>query len=206
MRIGEFARAFTRSPAGIGSIFLGAGAGAAAAILGGPPAVAAAIGVAGAAGAFALSLATGVGQRAAAAEAERGNERKAQERVAAAKAARARLAALRIARPEVAAARDLVVLEAGSFVEACSRARSWDPEGVAAIEESLADVDAWLKEADATAVERRFDLPDADPFPAAAERTAAALRGKAAAVAAARSRVSGEIPGSDRIAIEEELK
>jgi hypothetical protein len=206
MRFSEFARAFSRSPAGIGSLFLGALAGAAALFLGAGAALAALAGVALFAAVVALSLATGVGQRAAAAELERGNEGKAAERVAAAKACRSRLAAIRIARPEVAAARDLAALEAGSFVEACSRAKSYDPEGVAAIEAALALVDAWLKEADAAAVERRFDLPDADPFPAAAERTAAAIREKAAAIAAARERVSGEAPASVRVAIEEELK
>jgi len=206
MRLSEFARAYSRSPAGIGSLFLGIGCGCVALFLGGSLAIAATVGLAGIGAAFALALATGAGQRAAAAELERGSAGKSASRVAAAKAARARLASLRIARPEIVAARDLAVLEAGSFIEACSRAGSYDPEGVAAIEDSLAIVDAWLKEADASAVERRFDLPDADPFPAAAERTAALLREKASVVAAARGRVSGEVPPSDRIAIEEELK
>jgi hypothetical protein len=206
MRPAEFSRALIRSPAGIGSLFLGVCAGSASLVLGLSAAAAVAVGLAGLAVSVAVSLATGVGQRAAAAELERGNEGKAAERVAAAKAARARLAALRIADPAIAAARDLVALEAGSFVEACSREASYDPEGVAAVEDSLGLVDAWLKEADASAVERRFDLPDADPFPDAARRTAAALKDKAAVLAAARARVSGEAPPSDRIAIEEELK
>jgi hypothetical protein len=206
MRPVEFSRALLKSPVGIGSLFLGVCAGAAALLLGLSAAASAAVGLGCLAVSAGLSLATGVGQRAAAAELERGNEGKAAGRIAAAKAARSRLAALRIASPEIAAARDLVALEAGSFVESCSRAASYDPLGVAAIEDSLALVDAWLKEADATAIERRFDLPDADPFPEAAKRTVAALKDKAAALAAARARVSGEAPPSDRIAIEEELK
>jgi hypothetical protein len=206
MRPVEFSRALLKSPAGIGSLFFGVCAGSAALVLGLSAVAAAAIGVACLAALVALSLATGVGQRAAASELERGNEAKAAAHAASAKAARTRLAALRIASPEIAAARDLVALEAGSFVEACARAASYDPEGVAAIEDSLALVDAWLKEADATAIERRFDLPDADPFPEAARRTVAALKDKAATLAAARARLSGEVPPSDRIAIEEELK
>ena len=99
-----------------------------------------------------------------------------------------------------------MVLEAGRFVEDCGRARTWDPEGVAAIVDSLALVDGWLKEADESSVERRFATPDANPFPDAARRTAQALREKAAIVAARRSAATGEMPGTDRIAIEEELK
>ncbi len=206
MRIGAFARAFSRSPAGIGAVFTGLASGGAALFLGGGPLLAAAA----AAGAFALvvaaALASGAAQRAASAELEREGAAKAAGRLADARRLRDRLAALRIARPEVAKARDLVVLESGSFIEECGRAGSYDPVGAAAIEESLGLIDAWLKEADASAIERRFDLPDADPIPDAAGRVAAALREKAAAIAAGRSRVSGGTLPSDRIAIEEELR
>jgi hypothetical protein len=67
-------------------------------------------------------------------------------------------------------------------------------------------VNAWLKEADEASIERRFGLPDANPFPEAARRTAAALAAKAALVSARRAAAIGEIPGADQIAIEEELK
>jgi len=206
MRIDAFARAFFRSPAGIGAVFLGLGSGGAALFLGGGPFLAAAAAAGAVAAVVGAALASGAAQRAASAELEREDAAKAASRLDSARGLRSRLAALRIARPEVAKARDLVVLEAGSFIEECGRAGSYDPAGIAAIEESLELVDAWLKEADASATERRFELPDADPIPDAAGKIAAALRGKAAAIAAGRSRVSGGMLPSDRIAIEEELR
>ncbi len=154
----------------------------------------------------AAALASGFAQRAAVSEAGRAGGAQADSRLSEAASARARLAALRIAEPSVAQARDLVVLEAGRLVEDCRRAGTYDPEAVQAAVDSLGLVDAWLKEADSSAIERRFDLPDADPFPEAAKRTAEALRGKAALIASGRARAVGEPPPSDRMAIEEELK
>ena len=105
-----------------------------------------------------------------------------------------------------AAARDLVVLEAGRYVESASATGLRDPHAAAALEESIALVDAWLREADETASERRFGGGDAHPFPEAAARVAAALRDKAAALVRARDAVSAGPAGADRLAAEEELK
>ncbi len=206
MDIREFSLAYARSPFGIGSCLAALAAGAAARLLGSSPlgSVLAALGAF--AALLALALAFGVGQRAAVAELGRESGSRAAARLAEAASARARLAALRLAQPEVAAARDLLVLEAGRLVEDCRRAGTYDPEGVQAVVDSLALVDAWLKEADESSVERRFELPDANPFPEAAKRTAQALREKAIVVSARRAAAVGEIPGADRIAIEEELK
>lgn len=205
MEIREFSRAYAKSPLGIASFFVAVGA-ALAARLGGATMALSLLAALGAFAALAiLGLALGIGQRAAAAELGREAGAKAAARLSEAADARKRLAALRLAEPRVASARDLLVLEAGSFVEDCARAGSYDPEGVAAVVDSLALVDAWLKEADESSIERRFDLPDANPFPEAAERTARVLREKAALVASRRAAVTGEIPVADRIAIEEEL-
>jgi hypothetical protein len=206
MDLRRFARAYILSPLGLGSLLIALGSGLAARLLGASLPAACALGFGLLVVIFLASLALGFGQRAAFAELERAQAEKSRARLAEAADARKRLAAIRIAQPEVAAARDLLVLEAGSFVEGCGRAGTYDPEGVAAIVDSLALVDAWLKEADESSIERRFDLPDANPFPEAAERTARALRDKALLVAARRSAAVDEVPGADRIAIQEELK
>jgi hypothetical protein len=206
MDIREFSRAYARSPLGILSLVAALGA-AFAAYLAGAGAALSALALIGVLAAFlAVGLALGAGQRAAASELEREAGAKAAARLAQAAEARRRLAALRISEPEVARARDALVLEAGSFVEACGRKGTYDPEGVEAILGSLELVDAWLKEADESSVEKRFGLPNANPFPQAAVRTAEALRGRAALVAARRAAATGEIPGADRLSIEEELK
>jgi hypothetical protein len=139
-------------------------------------------------------------------ESGRASLAKSESRLGTAADARKRLAGIRLTEPALAAARDLLVLEAGRFVEDCRLAGTYDPVGVEAIVDSLALVDAWLKEADESSVERRFGLADEHPFPEAAGRTAEALRAKAALVSARRAEATGEIPGADRIAIEEELK
>lgn len=206
MDIREFSRSYARSPLGIGSIIAAVAAGAGAGFLGAPLGFSLLVGIGTFAALLVLALGLGLGQRAAVAEGDRESGAKAASHVEAAAQARRRLSAMRLAVPELAAARDLLVLEAGNFIEACGRARTWDPEGVDAIVDSLALVDAWLREADESSVEKRFALPDATPFPDSAARTAQALRDKARLVSARRASISGEISGDDRLAIEEELK
>jgi hypothetical protein len=206
MNAREFFRAYARSPLGIGSFIVALCAGALTVVAGLPFVVA----IAAAAGAFALflvaGLASGFAQRSAVAESARDAEAAAEEKLAQAAEARRRLASLRLTDPEIAAARDLFVLEAGRLVEDCRRAGTYDPVGVAAVSDSLDIVDAWLREADESSVEKRFGLADEHPFPEAAKRTVEALRAKAALVSARRAAATGEVPGADRIAIEEELK
>ena len=202
----SFLRSYVKSPLGIGSILAAVVVGAAALLLGLTFLLSILVAIAAFAILLVLGLAVGAGQRAAVAETDREAGGKAAERLAQAADARKRLATLRLPPGEVASARDLLVLEAGRFVEDCGRAKTWDPEGVAAIIDSLALVDGWLKEADESSVERRFATPDANPFPDAARRTAQALRDKASVVTARRAAATGEMPGTDRIAIEEELK
>ncbi len=202
----EFFWRYSRSPWGIGSAFVALGAGGASMAIGAGPLGGLGVAVAVAAGSIILSLATGIGQRAAVAEGERAAEGRAAERLDAAAAARARLAALRLPEGEVAKARDLIVLEAGRLVDAFVVSRGCDPEAAQAVLDSLELVDAYQRERDQASTERRFGLPDADPFPEAERRTAEALRGKAALIAARRAGAAGEIPPADLIAIEEELK
>jgi hypothetical protein len=206
MDIRGFARAYAKSPLGIGSLFAALGAGLAARLSGLSLPDSLLLGLGTLAAVCVASLAFGFGQRAATAELDREALSKAEVRLSEAAEARKRLASLRLGEPELAGARDLLVLEAGRFVEDCRRAGTYDPEGVQAIVDSLALVDAWLKEADESSVERRFDLADADPFPEATRRTVQALRAKAALVAAGRVSAAGEVSGADRLAIEEELK
>jgi hypothetical protein len=206
MDIRGFSKGYARSPLGIGSLFLALCAGGAARYAGLSLPLAILVGLGSLVLVLAAGLALGLGQRVAVAEAEREALAKAESRLAEAADARRRLSALRLADPAVASARDLLVLEAGRLVEDCRRAGTYDPEAVQAVLDSVDLVDGWLREADESSIERRFDMADAHPFPEAAKRTAEALRAKAALVSAGRAAAVGELPGADRIAIEEELK
>jgi len=202
----EYLRLWARSPVGIGSAALALAAGAAvgAAGAGLPLAILGAALAYGAA--LAASLVVGWGPRAAVAEAERETAAAAAARIREAAEAKRKLAVLRLADPEVAAARDLAVLEADKFLEACRSSESCDPVGAQAIADCVDIAGAWMREADASSTERRFGMPDADPFPDAAQRSAAALRDKAALISGRRSATSGEAPPSERLEIEEELR
>ncbi|MEI6875703.1 MAG: hypothetical protein WCL50_11325 [Spirochaetota bacterium] len=153
-----------------------------------------------------IGLFTGLGSRAVVAEGERAAGEHGRERMALAAENRKRLATLRLPPGPVATARDLVVLEAGRLVEGFAINGAWDPRAVQAVEDAIALVDAWQREADESATERRFDLPDAHPFPESSERVAAALREKAALISKGRAEAAGEVPAVDRMAIDEELK
>jgi hypothetical protein len=202
----QFVRAIARSPLGIGAgVFaLATGVGARFAGLGLVLSVLAGLGCLGLS-LFTL-LALGLLSRAAVAELVRTFDENSARRLAEAGVARKRLAVMRIADPVVAQARDLLVLEAGRLIEDCGKARTYDPEAVQAICDGPGLVDAWLREADERSVERRFALPDANPFPEAARRTAEVLVAKATLIAARRAAAIGEIPAADQLAIEEELK
>jgi hypothetical protein len=202
----EFFGRYARSPWGIATLFVSVLAGIVAGALGAGLPVSFLIGVAGAGATIALGFATGRGQRSAIAEADRDAASRAAARIRAASEARARLAALRLPAGEAAGARDLVVLEAGRLAETFARSGAYDPEAAQAVLDSLELADALMKERDQAATERRYNLPDAEPFPEAERRVAAALRDKAALIASRRASAAGEIPSADIMAIEEELK
>lgn len=219
MDIRAFARAYARSPLGIGSLLVALAAGLVVFARGAPLGLALLL----AFGLFslfsALALALGLGQRAAEGELDRERRGQAEGRLEEAAAARARLAAMRLSDAEAGKARDFLVLEAGNYVEACRREGGYDPEAVEAILDSLALVDAWLKEVDEASIERRFIQGAAhggdqeraahggDQEGAATAATLArALREKAAFVAGRRTAITGEVSATDRLEIEEELK
>lgn len=206
MTFSEYRRHFFRSAPGLGSLVAGPLAGLLASSLGLGAAASLLVALGLPLLLFVLGLATGAGPKAAAREAERALAARAREKLEAVSLARRRLAALRLAEPSVAAARDLLVLEAGRYLEEAQAGASYDPAAGAALEESLGLVDAWLREADESSSERRFGQADAHPFPEAAARVAASLRDKAAVVARGRDAVASGPAGNDRLAIEEELK
>jgi hypothetical protein len=206
MDVSSFLRSYCRSPLGISSFFVAVGVGASSCLLGFSAILSIVLGLGSFSAIVILSLALGFAQAAAVAESDRTEAEKARSRLAQADDARKRLVSLRLSEPGLASARDLVVLEAGKLVEDCSRRGVYDPEAVQAVLDSVELVDAYLKEADESSTERRFSMPEAHPFPEAASRAAQALREKATLIAKRREEATGEIPGADRIAIEEELK
>jgi len=206
MDLRDFSRAYARSPLGVGSFLAAVGSGFASALAGLALAAAILLGMGVFVAILAFALATGFAQKAAVSESDRDSRAAAEARLSEAASARSRLAALRLADARVSAARDLLVLEAGRFVEDCRRAGTYDPAGVEAIVGSLEIVEAWLEEADESSVEKRFGAAAEHPFPEAAERAADALRARADLVSERRSSATGEVSGADRLAIEEELK
>ena len=201
----EFLGRYLRSPWGLATLCAAPAAFAAGQALG-----AGALGSGAAAlGILALGLGFGLftdpGRKAAFAELEREAAGRAASRAAAVREARSRLAALRLPEGEAARARDLLVLEAGRLDESFAATGACDPEAAQALREGLELLGAFLRERDEASTERRFALPDAHPFPRAEERTAAALREKAALVAARRAASAGELPPADAMAIDEEL-
>jgi hypothetical protein len=164
-----------------------------------------------------LALLTGLGPKAAAREAERLASARIAAILEAAEESRSRLAGLRLPGGELASARDLCVLEAGRFIEACvareqeSPGASGDAAAAAsAVSEALGLVNAWLGELDETSIEKRFGAEDAHPLsPAsgdASSRVVAALKEKARALVRGRDLALGTPPAADSIAIEEELR
>lgn len=206
MSFREFLERYVRSPLGIAGFFLGIAAAVALLAAGLGPGLALLALLATPALALLLALATGAGQRSALREGEREARERAGLRMQAAAEARERLVRLRLPPGPVSQARDLLVLEAGRLGEEFRRSGSWDPEAAEAVIEGLSLVDAWQREADESAVERRFDLPDGNAFPEADSRVAAALREKASLIASRRAAAAGEIPPVDRVAVDEELR
>lgn len=206
MQSGEYLRWYARSALGIGSGFAGVGAAAALLMAGLPAWSAASAGVGLVFAAGTLSLAAGWGPRQALAAQEAHGRRKRAARLAEAAAVRERIAALRIPDGQVDEAARLVVLAAGEYIDACRREGSDDPLADAAIGEALELVGLFLKEKDEAATERRFGLGDADPFPGAEGRVAAALREKAATLRERRIQIDGGLPPASRMAVREEIE
>jgi hypothetical protein len=216
MTIRNYFRFLCHSALGLGALFLALTAGVLLIAGGYGPAIAA-LGFGGAVVVLvAAGFVTGLGPKAAAREGERLAALSAARKLEEGRDRLLHLSALRLADGEVAKARDLVVLEGRRFLESCPAdgkggggregGPSYDPAALAAMGEALELVDAWLRESDESAIEKRFGSKDSHPIEDGEARVAVALREKAALIVKARDLVSSEIPGSDRIAIEEELK
>ena len=154
---------------------------------------------------FIVALYSGFGPRFAAAERERRLWAAGKERLAKASAEQKRLATLRVPDPAVKKLVDLVALRSGMFLRACDTARQRDPLAEAAITQSLELVDLYLKELDDASTERRYDLPDDDPFADAVQRVSAALVEKAALLEKARMDIEGGLQREEHMAIKEQL-
>jgi hypothetical protein len=154
---------------------------------------------------FMLATYSGLGPRFAAAERDRRHWAASKEYLAVARSRQRRLASLRVPDPAVKSLVDLVAMQAGMFLGACEKAGQRDPLGEDAIAECIELVDLFLKELDDASTERRYKLPDNDPFADAKERISVALRDKASVLEKARLDMEGGLHREDRMAIKEQL-
>lgn len=202
----DFLRWYVRSPVGMGALVVSAAAGVGIGLAGASVAAAVGIGAGTFLAASAIAFASGAGAKAAVRERERDLDASLAAGIAAAAKDRDRIAALRVRDPEVASASAAFALAFGEYLDACRREGTRDPRADDAAREVLEALTAFLRELDGTATERRFDLPDADPFPEAKARTLAFLKERTAYVRERRLSVDGGLGGSDKLAIREELR
>ncbi len=116
------------------------------------------------------------------------------------------LSMLRISDAEVASAVQLVSMAADEYLEACAREKNNDPYSDAAVDEAADLVGIYFRELDEASREKRFGLPDADPFADSRDRVVTALREKAAVLREGRMKVEGGLPAAASMAIREELR
>lgn len=206
MRTRDFLRWYFRSPLGMAAIVASALLGAVLAVAGWSAAPAAGLAVA-AFLAFALvSFASGAGARATVREREREASASLAASLEAAERLGDRISSLRIPEAEVQEAVDGFSLAFGEYLDACRREGTREPAADAAAEEVLDALGVYLRELDGTSVERRFKLPDADPFRNAKERTLAYLKERTAYMRERRLYVDGGLGGGDRLSIREDLR
>lgn len=168
------------------------------------PSIAAALGLAVlSAGAAMLG---GLGARGIVAAREVKEENEVGGRIEEAERFRERLSRLRLADSEVSSALGAVVLYSGEYLDACKTARTYDPLANHALESALEVANLYLSELNEASVERRFSLPDADPFADSRIRVVAALKDHTRSIREGRIRIEGGLTARDRMAIEEELK
>lgn len=202
----DFLRWYVRSPLGLSVLAVSAAAGTVLGFFG----TAIPLAVGSGAGLFlaasAVAFASGFGAKAAVRERDRDLEVSRAAGIAAAAKDRDRIAALRIRDPALAAASAAFALVFGEYLDACRREGTRDPRADYAAREVLEALTVYLRELDGTAIERRFDLADADPFPEAKARTLAFLKERTDYVRERRLSVDGGLGGSDKLAIREELR
>ena len=202
----DYLKWYSQSPQGIGSVFAGIVAAIAMVATGIPTGLAALAGSAIVVAVGLVALVSGSGPKSAIAALEAAEARERDGKLRLAGEAREKLARLRLGEGEAAAAVGLVVLAAGEYLEACKRESRQDPLAEAALEESLAIVNIFLKEKDEAATEKRFGLDDKDPFADAEARVAAALREKAALLRERRVQIDGGLSAQGRMSVMEETE
>ncbi|NLJ45983.1 MAG: hypothetical protein GX430_05425 [Treponema sp.] len=199
-------RWYVRSPLGVSVLVVSAAAGAALGFAGAALPIAVGTGAGLFLAASAAAFVSGAGAKAAVRERERDLEASLAAGIAAASKDRDRIAALRIRDPNLASAAAAFALAFGDYLDACRREGTRDPRADDAAREVLEALTVYLRELDGTAVERRFDLDDADPFPDAEARTLAYLKERTAYVRERRLAIDGGLGGGDKLAIREELR
>ncbi len=215
MKATRFAGLFFRSVPGI--------AGLAAAFVAGAVSLAAGFGIAGALALsvstlalfFAGSIGTRRGVTALVGRRDGDLSSNVARRLETARADRAAMAAMRLVNPELARARDRLVLEAGKFLEASAARLNdrketvlplYDPAGLDTISTARALLDAAVRELDESSSERRFGGPDAHPVEDAIPRTVSLLDSGSDTLAGSRDRITGRMDASTMLAIGEEIR
>lgn len=154
---------------------------------------------------FLVLTASGLGSRLAVAGMERRRWAEAQGHLEAVRANRDRLGTIRIVDDEVKAMLRLAAERATRYLAVCASARSHDPLAEDALADCLSIADLYLKELDGASTERRYNLPDADPFADARTRTVAALRDRLAILDKSILDLEGGLTSADRMEIKETL-
>jgi hypothetical protein len=117
-----------------------------------------------------------------------------------------RIARLRLPDPEVAKTVEYLALCSGEYVEACQKAMSHSPAADERIADSLDLINIFLKELDEASTEKRYRLPDADPFADAKGRVQSALMENARLIREERIRLDGGLPAEALMRAKEELR
>lgn len=206
MSFKEFLSWYFRSVLGIASLFAGLGSAVAAVASGASLMLALAFGMGIPLMTAGVSLATGFGARQALAARDAARSRQDMQMLEDFSAQRAKLASMRVREPLLKASVDLVILAAGDYLAAARLRGRRDPLAEAALGDAIELVDLFRAEMDERAKERRFDLPDRNPFADAENRVADALKEKAGIISKSTDAISGVLPAEDRMSISEELR
>jgi len=206
MQVKEYVKWYMRSPLGIGGLFAGliGALGLLSAGVSGFLALPAGVALVVAIGAIAYAAGSGPKQAVAARDADTSHETR--EKLEKAAQERDALARMRIADPEVSAAVQLVVQQAGAYLDACKNEKTHDPLADDAIAQVQSLVDVYLREKDEASTEKRYNLEDQDPFVDAKQRVIAALKDTALTLRERRIQIDGGLPPVDELSVKEELK
>jgi len=119
---------------------------------------------------------------------------------------RLKLQFLRISNETVKKALQGVVLVTSQYLQVATKADTWDPECHASVEACRDLMSVYQKELDERSVEQRFHLDDANPLQNLDERVLEGLRHHTALLREGVLRLGGDVPGTDHLSIEEELR